>query len=134
MWSINKLDRRDWIRNKRLLILAEVAIPSKTSIQCLKWQAIFFHYISRDKQTKIIHLLYTYILVVILSDVIIANQSVCIFFMLARQAKKMQLRGCSHITSAKIRGSWTPPPPSVSNGQHLAYPPSPPRQLSSAFA
>ena len=39
--------------------------------------------------------------------------------------------GCSHITSAKIRGSWTP---SVSNGQHLAYPPSPPRQLSSAFA
>ena len=35
------------------------------------------------------------------------------------------LRGCSHITSAKIRGSWTPPPPSVSNGQHLAYPPPP---------
>ena len=32
------------------------------------------------------------------------------------------IRGCSHITSAKIRGSWTPPPPSVSNGQHLAYP------------
>ena len=44
------------------------------------------------------------------------------------------VRGCSHITSAKIRGSWTPPPPLVSNGQHLAYPPSPPRQLSSAFA
>ena len=44
------------------------------------------------------------------------------------------LRGCSHITSAKIRGFLTPPPPSVSNGQHLAYPPSPPRQLSSAFA
>ena len=43
------------------------------------------------------------------------------------------LRGCSHITSAKIRGSWTPPPPSVSNGQHLAYPPSPPRQQWSAF-
>ena len=42
--------------------------------------------------------------------------------------------GCSHITSAKIRGSWTPLPPSVSNGQHLAYPPSPPCQLSSAFA
>ena len=41
--------------------------------------------------------------------------------------------GCSHITSAKIRGSWTPPPPSVSNGQHLAYPPSPPRQQWSAF-
>ena len=34
-------------------------------------------------------------------------------------------RGCSHITSAKNRGSYTPPPPSVSNGQHLAYPPSP---------
>ena len=32
------------------------------------------------------------------------------------------IRGCSHITSAKIRGSWTPPPPLVSNGQHLAYP------------
>ena len=58
------------------------------------------------------------------------------------------IRGCSHITSAKIRGSWTTPPPLVSNGQHLAYPPSPlvsngqhltyppspPRQLSSAFA
>ena len=42
-------------------------------------------------------------------------------------------RECSHITSAKIRGSWTPPPPSVSNGQHLAYPPSPPRQQWSAF-
>ena len=41
---------------------------------------------------------------------------------------KCTLRVCSHITSAKIRGSWTPPPPSVSNGQHLAYPPS------SAFA
>ena len=39
-------------------------------------------------------------------------------------------RGCSLITSANIRGSWTPPPPSVSNGQHLAYPPSP---FSSAF-
>ena len=43
------------------------------------------------------------------------------------------IRGCSHITSAKIRGSWTPPPPSVSNGQHLASPPSPPRQQWSAF-
>ena len=45
------------------------------------------------------------------------------------------IRGCSHIMSAKIRGSWTPPPPSVSNcnGQHLAYPPSPPRQQWSAF-
>ena len=32
-----------------------------------------------------------------------------------------RFRGCSHITSAKIRGSWTPPPPYVSNGQHLAY-------------
>ena len=56
--------------------------------------------------------------------------------------------GCSHITSAKNRGSYTPlpppsamvsiwltpPPPSVSNGQHLAYPPSPPRQPSSAFS
>ena len=29
------------------------------------------------------------------------------------------IRGCSHITSAKIRGSWTPPPPSVSFRQHL---------------
>ena len=34
------------------------------------------------------------------------------------------LRGCSHITPAKTRCYWTPPPPSVSNGQHLAYPPS----------
>ena len=32
------------------------------------------------------------------------------------------LRVCSHITSAKIRGSWTPPSPSR-NGQLLAYPP-----------
>ena len=32
-------------------------------------------------------------------------------------------RGCSHITSAKNRGSYTPPSPSVSNGQHLAYSP-----------
>ena len=38
----------------------------------------------------------------------------------------MGLRCCSHITSAKIRGSWPPPPPPVSNGQHLAYPPLPP--------
>ena len=30
------------------------------------------------------------------------------------------LRGCSHITSAKNRVSYTPPPPSVSNGQHFA--------------
>ena len=29
------------------------------------------------------------------------------------------IRGCSHITSSKIGGSWIPPPPSVSNGQHL---------------
>ena len=35
------------------------------------------------------------------------------------------IRGCSHITSAKNRGSSPPPPPSVSNGQHLADPPSP---------
>ena len=28
------------------------------------------------------------------------------------------IRGCSHIMSAKIRGSWTPPPPSVGSGQH----------------
>ena len=39
------------------------------------------------------------------------------------------IRGCSQITSAKNRGSYTPPPPSVSNGQHLACPPTP----SSAF-
>ena len=32
----------------------------------------------------------------------------------------IQIRGCSHIMSAKNRGSYTPPPPSVSNGQHLA--------------
>ena len=31
------------------------------------------------------------------------------------------IRGCSHITSAKIGGSWTPP---SSLRQHLAYPPS----------
>ena len=43
------------------------------------------------------------------------------------------VRGCSHTTSAKIRGFWTPPPPSVSNGHHLASPPSPPRQQLSAF-
>ena len=36
----------------------------------------------------------------------------------------LTLRGCSHITSAKNRGSYTPPPPSVSNGQHLTDPPS----------
>ena len=44
------------------------------------------------------------------------------------------LRGCSHITSAKNRGSYTPSPPSVSNGQHLAAPPSPLRQQWSAFS
>ena len=44
------------------------------------------------------------------------------------------IRGCSHITSAKNRGSYTPPPPSVSNGQHLADPPSPLRQQWSAFS
>ena len=33
------------------------------------------------------------------------------------QEEENQIRGCSHITSAKIRGSWTP---LVSNGQHLA--------------
>ena len=56
-------------------------------------------------------------------------------------SKKVHLyhiRGCSHIMSAKNRSSETPPPPSprasVSNGQLLADPPSPPRQLSSAFA
>ena len=38
-------------------------------------------------------------------------------------------RGCSHITSAKNRGSYTPPPPSVSNGQHLPYPLPPLRRL-----
>ena len=38
------------------------------------------------------------------------------------KVSKILIRGCSHITSAK---TWTPPPPSVSNSQHLAYPPSP---------
>ena len=32
------------------------------------------------------------------------------------------------------QGFLHPPPPSVSNGQHLAYPASPPRQPSSAFS
>ena len=32
---------------------------------------------------------------------------------------QIHIKDCSYITSAKIRGSWTPPPPSVSNGQHL---------------
>ena len=36
--------------------------------------------------------------------------------------------------SAMVSIWLTPPPPSVSNGQHLAYPPSPPRQPSSAFS
>ena len=40
--------------------------------------------------------------------------------------------GCPHITSANFRGFQTPPPPLVSNCQHLLDPP-PPRQLSSAF-
>ena len=35
--------------------------------------------------------------------------------------------------SAMVSIWLTPPPPLVSNGQLLAYPPSPPRQLSSAF-
>ena len=43
-------------------------------------------------------------------------------------------RGCSHIMSAKNRGSYTPPPPAVSNGQHFADPPSPLRQQWSAFS
>ena len=46
----------------------------------------------------------------------------------------ISIRGCSHITSAKTRGSYTPPPPSVSNGQHLADPPSPLRQQWLAFS
>ena len=43
------------------------------------------------------------------------------------------LRGCPHITSANFGGFQTPPPPLVSNRQHLLDPPSPPRQPSSAF-
>ena len=35
------------------------------------------------------------------------------------------VRGCSHITSAKFGGFQTPPPPLVSNGQHLPDPPPP---------
>ena len=38
----------------------------------------------------------------------------------------LPLRGCSHITSAKFGGFQTPPPPLVSNGQHLPDPPSSP--------
>ena len=48
------------------------------------------------------------------------------------------IRGCSHIYSvSQNQGFLAPPPPSVSNGQHLAYwltTPPPPCQLSSAFA
>ena len=44
------------------------------------------------------------------------------------------IRGCSHIMSAKFGGFQTPPPPLVSNGQHLPDPPFPPRHQLSAFA
>ena len=46
---------------------------------------------------------------------------------------QFNVRGCPHITSANFEGFQTPPPPLVSNGQHLLDPPSPPRQPSSAF-
>ena len=38
------------------------------------------------------------------------------------------VRGCPHITSANFEGFQTPPPPLISNGQQLPYPPSPHRQ------
>ena len=56
------------------------------------------------------------------------------YSILLKYPRVTQVRGCSHITSAKNRGSYTPPPPSVSNGQHLADPPSPLRQQWSAFS
>ena len=70
-----------------------------------------------------------------LSLVFTPSDSLCQVFKHQKIALPPELiRGCSHIMSAKNRGSYTPPPPSVSNGQHLAYPPSPPRQPSSAFS
>ena len=37
-----------------------------------------------------------------------------------RKKSEKEERGCSHVTSAKIRGSWTPSPP-ISFRQHLPY-------------
>ena len=45
----------------------------------------------------------------------------------------LPLRSCPHIMSANFGGFQTPPPPLVSNRQHLLDPPSLPRQPSSAF-
>ena len=40
--------------------------------------------------------------------------------------QNLEIRGCSHITSAKIRGSWIPPPPPSAIVSFWLTPPSPP--------
>ena len=47
---------------------------------------------------------------------------------------KFWIRGCSHMTSAKIRRWKTPPPPLISKSQKSADPPTPLNQQKSDFA